>query len=143
MSLYRWKLTAAVEFNILADPEAADIVSFVSNIPIIMSGLDVTYKAQIRHREIEKIKAQGGKVAVLLRTFRIFYKVSQRDVGWDFAPLHDPCAIACLIKPDMFKFKDLYVEIDKDGDIRYCMKVTDFNNVLGKSPNVKVLLDVD
>lgn len=135
--------TASAEFNILVDPEAADIV-FKSGIPITMSGLDVTHKAQVYPEDIEKIRNQGGKVAVLVaELLEYFIKFHKEICGWDFAPLHDPCAIAWLINPDMFKSKKLNVQIDIDGEHTTGCTVTDFLNRLDLEPNTDVLLDVD
>lgn len=135
--------TAAAEFNILVDPEAADIV-FMSGIPITMAGLDVTHKAQIREKEIEKIKSQGGKVAVMVaELLEFFIKFHKEVCGWDFAPLHDPCAVAWLMNPDMFTSKKLNVCIDTEGEHTTGCTVTDFMGKTGREPNVDVLLDVD
>ena len=57
--------TPAAEFNILVDPEAADVV-FSSGIPIIMAGLDVTEKAMIFPEDFERIRALGNPVAVIV-----------------------------------------------------------------------------
>ena len=61
---YMGNWTAAAEFNILADPEAAKIM-FDSGIPIIMSGLDVTHKAYVTREENEVIRANGNRCSVL------------------------------------------------------------------------------
>ena len=135
--------TASAEFNILVDPEAADIV-FKSGIPITMSGLDVTHKAQVYPEDIEKIKNQGGKVAVMVgELLEFFIKFHKEICGWEFAPLHDPCAVAWLINPDMFTSKKLNVQIDIDGEHTTGCTVTDFLNRFKLEPNTDVLLDVD
>ena len=135
--------TASAEFNILVDPEAADIV-FKSGIPITMSGLDVTHKAQVYPEDIEKIKTQGGKVAVMVgELLEFFIKFHKEICGWEFAPLHDPCAVAWLINPDMFTSKKLNVQIDIDGEHTTGCTVTDFLNRFKLEPNTDVLLDVD
>ena len=138
-----WNWTASAEFNILVDPEAADIV-FKSGIPITMSGLDVTHKAQVYPEDIEKIKNQGGKVAVMVgELLEFFIKFHKEICGWEFAPLHDPCAVAWLINPDMFTSKKLNVQIDIDGEHTTGCTVTDFLNRFKLEPNTDVLLDVD
>jgi len=135
--------TASAEFNILVDPEAADIV-FKSGIPITMSGLDVTHKAQVYPEDIKRIKDQGGKVAVMVgELLEFFIKFHKEICGWDFAPLHDPCAVAWLINPDMFTSKKLNVQIDIDGEHTTGCTVTDFLNRFKLEPNTDVLLDVD
>ncbi len=135
--------TASAEFNILVDPEAAAIV-FRSGIPVIMAGLDVTHKAQIREKEIAQIKAQGGKVAIFVgELLDFFIKFHKEVVGFDFAPLHDPCAIAYLINPKMFKSKKVNVEIDLAGEHTVGATVADLRGVTNRKPNVELLLDVD
>lgn len=135
--------TATAEFNILVDPEAADIV-FKSGLPITMAGLDVTHKAKVYPEDIARIKDQGGRVAILVAELLEFFIRFHRDIcGWDFAPLHDPCAVAWLINPDMFTSRKLNVMIDTEGEHTTGCTVTDFLGVTGRTPNVDVLLDVD
>ena len=57
---YTGNSNAVAEFNILADPEAANIV-FASGVQIVMCGLDVTLKAIIREKEINQLKGIGNK----------------------------------------------------------------------------------
>ncbi len=134
--------TPAAEFNILVDPEAADIV-FQSGIPITMAGLDVTHKARVYPEDIKKIKNQGGEVAVLVGELLEFFIKFHNSLGWDFAPLHDPCAVAWLLKPEIFESKKLNVVIDTHGEYTTGCTVTDFNGVSDRTPNVDVLLNVD
>jgi len=134
--------TPAAEFNILVDPEAADIV-FQSGIPITMAGLDVTHKARVYPEDIKRIKDQGGKVAVLVGELLEFFIKFHNSLGWDFAPLHDPCAVAWLLKPEIFQSKKLNVVIDTHGEYTTGCTVTDFNGVSDRTPNVDVLLNVD
>ncbi len=51
-------ITPLAEFNIYVDPEAAKII-FQSDLPIVMSGLDVTEKAEITVDEIESLQHKG------------------------------------------------------------------------------------
>ena len=57
--------TPAAEFNILVDPEAADIV-FCSGVPIIMSGLDVTHKALVFPEVFERIRKLNNPAAIVI-----------------------------------------------------------------------------
>lgn len=134
--------TAAAEFNILVDPESADIV-FRSGIPITMSGLDVTHRAAVYPEDIERIRSRGGKVADLVADLLDFFIKFHKSIGWEFAPLHDPCAVACLIRPNMFVSKKVPVHIDITGDYTTGCTVTDLRNLQHSNPNTDVLLDVD
>lgn len=130
--------TPCAEFNIYADPDAADIV-FSSGIPIVMSGLDVTCKAQIMADEIEKVR-NNGIVSDFFAEMMDFYIIGSRHFGFEGCPMHDSCAVAYLIKPEIFKAKEALVSIETRGEHTCGMTVADFRS---KNTNAKVLMDVD
>lgn len=134
--------TPAAEFNILVDPEAADIV-FRSGIPIIMAGLDVTEKAMIFPEDFERIRALGNPVAVIVAEWLEFFYQFHRGLGYAGAPVHDAVAVAALIKPEIMEMHDLYVQIETKGDFCRGATVADFNHSLDKAPNAKVLMGID
>ncbi|GMO45825.1 MAG: pyrimidine-specific ribonucleoside hydrolase RihA [Termitinemataceae bacterium] len=135
-------LTAAGEFNITVDPQAADIV-FKSGIPIAMAPLDVTHKAYLTAEDVEEIRAIGGKVSAMsadLISFSCKHHISE---GYPGAPMHDPCAAAYLIAPQLFKTKDLHIDIETNGEHTYGMTLADLRSGTDAKPNATVLLDVD
>ncbi|WP_313527226.1 nucleoside hydrolase [Anaerotignum sp.] len=134
--------TPAAEFNILVDPEAADVV-FKSGIPIIMAGLDVTEKAMIFPEDFERIRALGNHVAIIVAEWLEFFYQFHRSLGYEGAPVHDAVAVAALIKPEIMESRDLFVQVETTGDFCKGATVADFNNVLGKAPNAKVLMGID
>ncbi|WP_352400727.1 nucleoside hydrolase [Anaerotignum sp.] len=134
--------TPAAEFNILVDPEAADVV-FKSGIPIIMAGLDVTEKAMIFPEDFERIRALGNHVAIIVADWLEFFYQFHRSLGYEGAPVHDAVAVAALIKPEIMESRDLFVQVETTGDFCKGATVADFNNVLGKAPNAKVLMGID
>jgi len=134
--------TAAAEFNILVDPEAADIV-FSSGLPIVMSGLDVTHKAYIKKDEVESIRSLGGKVPKLVAELLDFFFKFHDERGYVGAPLHDPCAVAYLMAPEIFTTRDYYVQIETRGEFTTGATVADRAGTTGKPANAKVSMDVD
>lgn len=141
--------TPFAEYNIFADPEAAKIV-FNADIPIIMSGLDVTLKAYITREENEVLRSKGnqlGKFAAELIDFfsRFHYEVE----GLPGCTLHDPTAIAALIHPEIFTGIQCNVDVETKGELTVGMTVVDRMNYLEKVQNMKVqkntyvLMDVD
>lgn len=132
----------AAEFNILVDPEAADIV-FKSGIPITMSGLDVTHKALIYDEDIERIRNVGGKVAVMVAELLDFFSKFHMDMGFKGSPLHDPCAVAWVIDPSIMTTKKLHVDIETKGEHTLGATVVDYYDVLKKEKNVDVAFDID
>ncbi len=105
-------ITKEAEFNILVDPEAADIC-FSSGVPLRMLGLNVTRKILVTDEVIEeasKINTKGSDLFVKL--MKVFNQ-NQRDYfGLPFGPLHDPATIVSLINEDVFTFEDMNVSID-------------------------------
>lgn len=134
--------TPAAEFNILVDPEAADIV-FKSGIPITMCGLDVTHKALIYQEDIDRIRDLGGKVAVMVAELLDFFAKFHVQMGFDGSPLHDPCAVAWVIDPSVITTKELHVDIETKGEHTLGATVVDYYDVLKKEKNVDVAFDID
>jgi len=134
-------VTSAAEFNIYVDPEAADIV-FRSNIPIVMSGLDVTNKAYILEEEYKELENKG-KVSSLVAKLLDFYSIYGKMYGYTGNAMHDPCAIAYLIDKTLFSHKDYYVKIILDSKECRGMTLADKRPKPENKSNVKVLLDVD
>ncbi|MBM7870380.1 pyrimidine-specific ribonucleoside hydrolase [Clostridium pascui] len=132
----------AAEFNILVDPEAADIV-FKSRIPITMSGLDVTHKALIYDEDVERIRNVGGKVAVMVAELLDFFAKFHMDMGFKGSPLHDPCAVAWVIDPSIMTTKKLHVDIETKGEHTLGATVVDYYDVLKKEKNIDVAFDID
>lgn len=134
--------TPAAEFNILVDPEAADIV-FRSGIELYMAGLDVTEKALLYPEDFQRIRAVGNQVAEVTADWLDFFYRFHRTLGYSGAPLHDPCAVAVLLHPEMFTIKDYHVEIETAGEYSRGATVADMRDFDGVIPNAHCLMDVD
>lgn len=105
-------ITASAEYNFFADPHAAHVV-FGAGCPIICFGLDATHQVRATEPRIAAIESLGtppaGMAAELLRFSR---KVEQGVVGGIDAPLHDPCPIAWLLRPELFELRSARIEIE-------------------------------
>lgn len=143
--IFRGNMTPLAEFNVFADPEAAHLV-FKSGIPITMCGLDVTHKALVFQKDIDLLRSIGnnsGKAAAdLMDFFSIFYRSNRTELDGG-AALHDPCAIAWLMEPEMFTSKSCFVDVEMHGTLTTGTTVVDFYNVTGKEPNAEVVYDID
>ena len=105
-------ITKAAEFNILVDPEAADIC-FKAGVPMRMLGLNVTRQILVTPevvKEAEKIHTRGSDLFVKL--MEVFNRNQKTFFGLDAAPLHDPATIISLINENAFVFEDMNVTID-------------------------------
>ena len=57
------------------------------------------------------------------------------------APLHDPCVIAWLLKPDLFTGKTVNVSIETSSPLTLGMTVTDWWQITDRPRNVNYLRD--
>lgn len=136
-------ITPAAEFNIYVDPEAADIV-FRSGIPLVVMPLDVTHKALTTRPRIEAFRALGTRVGEAVASWTDFFeRFDMEKYGSEGAPLHDPCTIAWLLRPDLFAGREINVEIELQGQYTAGMTVADWWRVTKRAPNALFIRDVD
>lgn len=118
--------SAVAEFNIKIDPEAAHIV-FNAGWPLTMVGLDLTHQALATPEVVSKIAAVGTApaqfVLELLEFFGTMYKSAQ---GFDYPPVHDPCAVAYVIDPSVMTTRKVPLDIELTGTLTLGMTVADF-----------------
>jgi inosine-uridine nucleoside N-ribohydrolase len=136
--------TPAAEFNIWADPEAAQRV-FAEGLDTTMVGLDVTHRALIKDEHTERMRGAGrvGKVvAELMDFYARFHKKRYTDL--DGSPMHDPVCIAHLIDPTLMEVHDAFIEVDCSTGPSWGRTNVDWR---GRehfgAPNAKVGLDID
>ena len=136
-------VTPAAEFNIYVDPEAAAQV-FASGADIVVMPLDVTHKALTSAEWIAGLRALGNRAGAAVASWTDFFERFDREkYGALGAPLHDPCTIAYLIRPDLFAGRRINVEIETKGEYTTGMTVADWWGVTGRAPNALFIRDVD
>ena len=134
--------TAAAEFNILVDPEAAHIV-FNAGIPVTMCGLDVTHKALVSRADTERFRAIGKRCSTMVAELMDFFvKFHEANFSFGGSPLHDPCAVAWLIAPDIFTSRKAHIDVECRGHLSVGATVADFSDRSGPM-NVDLVMDLD
>ncbi|WP_426037079.1 nucleoside hydrolase [Brevundimonas sp. DC300-4] len=114
-------ITPSAEFNIWADPDAAAEV-FASACEMVVFGLDATHQVRGTEGRIQALEAVGKGPALTAAMMVRFSQRIERDiVGWPTpdwgAPLHDPCTVAWLLKPGLFRLKPCRIEVETDSDL--------------------------
>lgn len=72
--------------------------------------------------------------------FLAFYKGTLGDIyGLSGASLHDPCAVAALIDPNLIAFEPMHVAVELKGEYTYGMTVCDHRHLLGIGEDIKAI----
>ena len=147
--------SAVAEFNIWADPDAADLV-FRSAIPIKMVGLNVTREVPATPAHRQRIRALDTRTArAVAELLDFFSEQLQRRYGLPGASMHDPLAVSALDDPQTLRFEPMRVDIELSGEHTYGMTVCDHRHLSTEStgmvrqrdplghPNAEVAVAVD
>ena len=136
-------ITPTAEFNIYVDPEAADIV-FKSGVDLVVMPLVVTHKALTNKARVAAFRALGTKPGRMVAEWTDFFeRFDMQKYGSEGAPLHDPCVIAYLIKPELFSGRHINVEIETGSELTLGMTVADWWGVTKRPANALFIGDVD
>ncbi|HYD98781.1 MAG TPA: nucleoside hydrolase [Alphaproteobacteria bacterium] len=135
--------TPVAEFNIYVDPHAAHLV-FESGVPVTMMPLDVTHRALTTPERLARLRAKGTPVTTASADLLQFYgKFDEDRYGFPGAPLHDPCTIAYLLKPELFTGRTVNVSIEHLSELTMGQTVCDWWSIMGKTPNAQVFNRID
>lgn len=134
----RGNFTPNAEFNIAIDPEAAARV-FESGIEIVMCGLDVTHQAVLTPDYLAALPALN-RTGQLLHALFSHYRAGSMTTG---LRMHDLCAIAWLLRPELFVLKRCFVAVETRGDYTAGTTVVDIDGRLNRPANAQVALDID
>ncbi len=135
--------TPSAEFNILEDPDAAQIVMHCGR-PLTIVPLDVTHQALVSRKRIEQIRALNTPVGTaVVGMMEFFNRFDSEKYGSDGAPLHDPCTIAFLLKPELFQGKLCNVEVETGSRLTRGHTAVDFWGVTDRVRNANWLYKVD
>ena len=136
-------ITPSAEFNIYVDPEAAKLVLQCGR-PIVMMSLDVTHQVLTTQKRVDTIRnldsSIGEGIAALIE---LYERYDEEKYHLDGAPLHDPCTVAYLLKPELFKFKNVNVVIETGGTFTRGTTVVDYWEVTDRIPNVQWAYEVN
>ena len=108
-------VTPVAEANIYGDPHAADIV-LTANWPLTLVGLDVTMtcvmqQAQMRHLR-DSAGAAGQFIWDISRHYEDYYHRTRGVKGF---PVHDSCAIAYVLAPELFQVRSGAIRVVTEG----------------------------
>jgi purine nucleosidase len=142
-STERGNTTPYGEFNIVTDPEAADIVLRCGR-PVTMIGLNVTHQALATDEVIAEFRGMGtrlGTICAELMTF--FASTYRREFGFAHPPVHDPIAVAAVLDPQIIRTVRVPVAIELTGTHTRGATVVDLHDRTGEAATVDVAVGID
>ncbi len=137
---HRGNITAAAEYNVWADPEAAAIV-FESGASLTMVGWDVSRKyAVITPQDADELRALGPLGAFSVDIQRTLIEFCREQTLLDGYDLPDPIAMAIAIDPGIATdVRALHVAVETQGELTRGATVVDFRGT-AHAPNANVVL---
>ena len=133
----------SAEFNVLVDPHAADIV-YNTGKPVTAMGLDVTHQVLSTRERVARLRAVDNAVAVATADMlSFFHRYDTKKYGSEGAPLHDPCTVAWLLRPDLFATRRCNLSVEKESELTLGHTAVDFWHVTDRPHNVDWVYEVD
>lgn len=135
--------TPSAEFNIMVDPHAADIVLNCGR-PITLMGLDVTHQVLSTRERVARIGELNNAVAdATVGMLSFFHRYDTEKYSSQGTPLHDPCTVAYLLQPNLFKTKVCNVSVETESELTIGHTAVDFWHVTDRPHNVAWAYEVD
>ncbi|KJK07834.1 nucleoside hydrolase [Pseudomonas alkylphenolica] len=129
-------ITPVAEFNLYADPEAAEVV-LSSGVKLTYLPLDVTHKvltSEARLKQLAAVDNQASKLVVDI--LNAYVKTDMEHYGMPGGPVHDASVIAYLLKPELFKGRRINMQVDSREGPTYGQTIADWYNTLEQPSNV-------
>ncbi len=137
----RANATAAAEYNIWADPEAARIVLQSGIREIVVVPLDATHEALVTGADCDRLAAlgtpAGTAAAAIIRTRIAGYGAIQPPAIPDSAPVHDAVCVASLIDPEVITTREAFVDVELRGELTRGRTVVDLRPIPTTPPNAR------
>jgi len=151
-------VTAAAEFNIYNDPEAAQTV-FQAGWPLTMVGLEVGDKALFTHKYLDELGQTHGPMNDFVASVLKFMVGLAATFGSPGSPMYDPSAVAVAIDSSLVKVQEMHVDVETRGQFTRGETVGNRHGEVERNvlqgdryviegvdkvtPNAKVCVDVD
>jgi purine nucleosidase len=136
-------VTAAAEFNVYCDAEAAQAV-FRSPVTKTIIPMDLTSRVILNLDVLEKIPNRDSRRGELLR--RILpgaFRAHRQQLGLEGIHLHDTVAIVAALHPELFATERMHGEVETEGTITYGATVFDRRRLPENQPNMDVAVEMD
>lgn len=104
--------TAAAEFNVFSDPEAAHRVLTGGEVPCVLVPMDVTYRCAVSAEWLAGLAASGPVGSALHALVPDYLAHYRKALGWDGMVVHDAVAVAEAITPGVLRTESVPVAVE-------------------------------
>ena len=133
-------ITPCAEFNTYVDPDAAAYV-VGCGIPTTMVGLDVTHKALLAGKDLERFRDLRPPIGEMLYRLFTFFANHEPNAGDMGMPIHDVLAIAAIANPTVFAWETIALHVERCDEQRRGATET---KIIGSGyPEIRVAVDID
>ena len=138
-------VTTTAEFNIFADPHAAQLV-LDFGVPITVVPLDVTHQVLLTGKRLHaEIGERDDSLSQFLRDVtRATMEYHQSVEGFHGTYIHDALPIGLLTHPDFFQTVEAFVQVETSSDLTQGMTIADLRMERPRpKPNARVCVEVN
>lgn len=136
-------VTPRAEFNVYADPHAAQIV-FSSGAPLVIMPWDITRLVRLHESEVNRLAQAGKPIGRFIADATRFYiEFHRRYFGYDGCAINDPAALALVFLPDLATYADVHVTVETCSPLTMGFTVADFMLQDGRQPNARAVVAFD
>lgn len=130
-------VTPHAEFNAYADPHALRIV-LESGARVVLFGLNLTRQVRVTRERTAALSVLGTPAATLCAEMMNGYLSMIESRDQKVGALHDPCTVAYLLRPELFRLQAARVHVDTDDDERIGRTVQVDGVQVDGPPNVQL-----
>ncbi|MER7011715.1 nucleoside hydrolase [Saccharopolyspora sp. NPDC000359] len=136
-------VTASAEFNIWADPEAANVVLSADFARRTLVTLDATHRALVPRRTCDALESLGTPAGTAAARFISHRIKAYEQTTAGAAPVHDVVCTAYLVAPEVISTQHLPVAVETASPLTVGRTVIDTRPATKAEPNAHVALDAD
>ncbi len=105
-------VTAAAEFNIWSDPEAARRVLVEESVPTTLVPMDLTTRCAVDSDWLDRLAASGPRGATLVKLSAAYRSHYQQALGREGIVIHDAVAVAEAVQPGILRTTRMPVDVE-------------------------------
>jgi inosine-uridine nucleoside N-ribohydrolase len=137
-------VTAAAEFNMFANPEAARTV-LGSPATKTLVPLDICHRVVLTFEQYDRVKPGEASLTgqLLAQLLPFAFRAHHQHLGLEGVALNELVALAAISQPGLFEAHAMAVDVETSGELTRGMTVFDRRGIPNWQTNIDVLTEVD